>query len=54
MHGRKRRKALDIPGHAHALTFSTYRGLKLLTEPGVAEIVLARLASARNTLAFDL
>jgi hypothetical protein len=27
---RKRRRSYDIPGHAHELTFSCYRGLRML------------------------
>jgi len=40
----KKVRHFDLPNHAHELTFSTYRRLPLMLEPGVPEIVLASIA----------
>jgi len=41
---RKTVRHFDLPGHAHELTFSTYRRLPVMLEPGIPEIVLASIA----------
>ncbi len=43
-----------MPGHAHALTFSTYRRRPHLLLPGVAEMLLARLDAARRKHRFEV
>lgn len=55
----KKVRHFDLPNHAHELTFSTYRRLPLMLEPGVPEIVLASIAriaerQLADTLAFVL
>ena len=52
--GRKRRIAYNEPGHAHELTFSCYRRLKLFAEYGVVESFLSELSAARHRLGFEL
>lgn len=54
MNGRKRRQAWNVPGHGHALNFSTYRRQPWLTRPGVAETFLECLDEARRKLDFQV
>ncbi len=54
MDHRKRRIAINTPGHAHALTFCVYRRQAYLLKRGAAEIFLSILNAARQNLNFDI
>lgn len=49
----KRRIAINEVGHAHELTFSTYRRLPVFEDRKSGELFLAALDEARQRLAFD-
>jgi putative transposase len=51
---RKTIRHYDIPGHAHFLTFSCYDRDSLLIDDHIRSLFLRRLASARETLSYDL
>ena len=50
----KRRTTFDIEGHAHELTFSTYRRLKIFDNPQSAQLFLHALAKAKEIHRFEL
>jgi len=50
---RKTRSSINSPGHAHELTFTTYKKARVLTNLGVAEGFLHALDQARHRCAFD-
>lgn len=50
----KTRQAINLEGHAHELTFTTYKKARVLTRPGIAEGFLRALDEARQTFEFDL
>jgi putative transposase len=51
---RKRRKSFDIEGHAHELTFSTYRRRPFLNEPYSRKLLLQSISKARAKWKFQL
>lgn len=51
---RKLRRAADIPGHAHELTFSCYQRFQFLSKDRTREWFVDALENARRELAFDL
>ena len=51
---RKKIKHYDVPGHAHYLTFSCYRGLPLLSKDRTRVWFVEELAKARTKHHFDL
>lgn len=51
---RKRRKAYDLPGHVHYLTFSCHRGLPLLSSDAARRDMIDALERARRRLDFSL
>lgn len=51
---RKSKKTFDVPGHAHGLTFSTFKRLPILAKPSIAELVIDSIGSARSSLGFRL
>lgn len=50
----KRCRRWDIPGQAHALTFSCYRQRQFLSEARFCQYLIDALNRARTTHAFDL
>jgi putative transposase len=50
----KRRTTFDIEGHAHELTFSTYRRLQVFDDPKSIQIFLYSLAKAKEIHRFEL
>ena len=50
----KRRQNFNTPGHAHELTFSTYRRWKALAHPQLADCFVAKLSELCATHAYDL
>ena len=51
---RKTRRTYNEPGHAHYLTFSCYRGLRLLSRDAPRRWFIEALAKARDRHAFDV
>lgn len=51
---RKTRSSINARGHAHELTFTTYKKARVLTNPGVAEGFLRALDEARHSCDFDI
>ena len=51
---RKRCRRYDIPGHAHALTFSCYRRLRLLANDRTRGWLIEAMEQARDRTGFDL
>jgi len=53
---RKRKSCIryDIPGHAHALTFTCFRGQPLLSRDRSRQWLVDAISRARTNLAFDL
>lgn len=51
---RKRRKAIDEPGHAHEFTFSCFRRLRLLDDPAIKDLYVAHLDQARQRSGFKI
>jgi putative transposase len=49
-----RRQAFNLPGHAHELTFSCYRGYKFLSSDRTCQWLAAAIEAARGKLEFDL
>ena len=49
-----RRKSHNIPGHAHELTFSTYRGFRFLASDMVCEWLAESIGAARIKHEFRL
>jgi putative transposase len=47
MERKKQRRAFDVPGDAHELTFSTYRRLPLLSKPAARDLFITCLKEAR-------
>jgi putative transposase len=47
MERKKQRRAFDVPGDAHELTFSTYRRLPLLSKPAARDLFVMCLEKAR-------
>ena len=54
MADRSRRRVFNDPGHAHELTFSTYRRKRLLEDGAVCRAFLAALDAARKRHAFQV
>ncbi len=54
MHKYKKCKRYDIPGHAHELTFSCYRGLPLLKSTVFRHFVYEAIRKAMEKHYFDL
>lgn len=50
----KTRKCFDIPGHAHELTFSTYRRMRVFNDPACAQLFLQSVENARVRHGFKL
>ena len=51
---RHRRKSMDLPGHAHELTFSCYRGYKLLSKDRSRKWLVKAMSRARRIHDFHL
>ena len=51
---RKLRRAFNLPGHAHELTFSCYKRLPLLSKDRTREWFVSALDEARTKLGFEL
>ncbi|MBL9083653.1 MAG: hypothetical protein JNK76_17690, partial [Planctomycetales bacterium] len=51
---RRHRRNYNIPGHAHELTFSCFRGLSLLNSDRTRNWLAESIQAARSTHAFDL
>jgi putative transposase len=51
---RKRCRRYDDPGHAHALTFSCYRRLPLLSKDQTRRWLIEAIDVARRLVHFDL
>jgi putative transposase len=51
---RKTRRSLNLPGHAHELTFCCYRRQPLLVTEHVVHWLIRSVARAREALHFDL
>lgn len=51
---KRRRVSYDLPGHAHGLTFSTYRRTRYFLDDANCALFLAHLGSARQRLGFKL
>ena len=49
-----KRKTFNNPGHAHELTFSTYRRTKLFVEDALCRLFLAKLETARRSHFFEV
>lgn len=49
-----KRRVFNDPGHAHELTFSTYRRTRLLTDQATCRDFLRNLDRARNTYFFEV
>jgi putative transposase len=54
MQRRKRRVAINEPGHAHELTFSCFRRLRLLAGSRAKRVFLQCLDDARQRFAFEV
>ena len=54
MRNKPRRKAIDIPGHAHELTFSCYRGYRFLQRGRVRNWLVESIDNARIKHGFAL
>lgn len=54
MERRKRRKAFDVPGHAHEFTFCCYRGLNLFEDDATKDIFVKCLDEARAKQGFKI
>lgn len=51
---KRRRVSYNDPGHAHELTFSTYRRTRYFLDPVHCELFLSHLGRARERLGFKL
>ena len=51
---KRRRKNINEPGHAHALTFSCYRGFKFLARDRSRQWLMDAVRAARDELEFDV
>ena len=49
-----KRRTFNDPGHAHELTFSTYRRTRLLEECAVCRLFLSKLDEARRGHRFEV
>ena len=54
MRNRRHRRSYNEPGHAHELTFSTYKGYKFLSRDRTRHWLIESINEARESLGFDV